>query len=102
MQIDIPETCGEDFISRDAGQRIRNLIVANWDAPSIELLTKGKTIASVSFFDEAIGLLSKRGGKLWPEIIGKLKFPDLSPGDRMLLNSVVKARRDEEALGRRT
>ena len=95
MDIDVQSVCGEDIISRDAGLKIRNLILESWDHDKIRILVKGRVIASVSFFDEAIGLLTKKSGKSWPKIRAKLEFPDLTPEDRALLNSVIRTRLEE-------
>lgn len=95
MDLDIQKLCGEDIISRDAGKKVRDQILANWNEEKIRILAGGKIIASVSFFDEAIGLLMKKGKKTWNEVRAKLDFPDLKPEDRALLNSVIKTRLDE-------
>ncbi|PIR25278.1 MAG: hypothetical protein COX62_07445 [Deltaproteobacteria bacterium CG_4_10_14_0_2_um_filter_43_8] len=90
--LDVIKVCGEDFISRDAGLKIRKLILKHWDEKGIELKFSGKSISSVSFFDEAIGLLIKRDGKSPEELKQKLKFPDILPNDKRLLNHTVLAR----------
>jgi hypothetical protein len=90
--IDVSRVCGEDIISRDSGHKIRDLILENWDKEIIELHFGGRTVGSVSFFDEAIGLLLKKGGKSVDEVRKKLKFPDLKLEDRTLLNYVVVTR----------
>ena len=92
MIIDVIEICGEDIISREAGQKIRRLVLSNWHEPLIELIFHGRRVGSVSFFDEAIGLLMKREGKTADEIKEKLRFPDLLKEDRILLNHTVAAR----------
>ena len=94
MDIDIQTICGQDTLSRDAGKILREHILANWSQAKLRLFAKGRVIASVSFFDESIGMLMKMGNKPWPEVRAKLEFPDLSKEDRALLNSVVKQRRD--------
>ena len=92
MVIDVPKICGEDLISRDAGQKIRRLILSSWNEPLIELKFNGRLVGSVSFFDEAIGLLMKKEGKSLDEIKKKLHFPDLLKEDQMLLNYTMNAR----------
>ncbi len=92
MILDVSQLCGDDIISRDAGKKIRELILSAWDEASIELHFNGRTVGSVSFFDEAIGLLVKKGGKSIGAMKNKLKFPDLKPEDRALLNYVVLTR----------
>lgn len=95
MTINVPEICGEDIISRDAGHKIREIILAHWNEENIIVKFGGKTVGSVSFFDEAIGLLLKRGDKPIAEVKKKLKFPDLKPEDSTLLNYVVATRLQE-------
>ncbi|HSA59856.1 MAG TPA: DUF4325 domain-containing protein [bacterium] len=95
MTIDVMKVCGEDIISRDAGRKVRELILQNWSEPSIEITFGGRRVGSVSFFDEAFGLLMKRGQKGVDEIRIKLKFPDLRPEDRTLLNHVFSTRVQE-------
>ncbi len=95
MVIDVVQVCGEDIISRDSGRKVRDLILSCWDEPSIDVIFGGRRVGSVSFFDEAIGLLMKRGKKSAEEIGSKLKFPDLKPEDRRLLNHVFSARVQE-------
>lgn len=97
MEINITEVCGDDVISRDSGRKVRDLILAHWNEPQIRLLFSGRTVGSVSFFDEAIGLLLKRGNKTPDELKNKLVFPDLKAADRMLLNYVVATRVKESA-----
>jgi hypothetical protein len=95
VNVDVSSVCGEDVISRAAGLKIRELLLANWSAPELSILFSGKKIASVSFFDEAFGLLLKKGGKQLPEIQAKLKFPDIVPSDLKLLNTVMRTRLEE-------
>lgn len=95
MDLDVEKVCGDDIISRDAGRKVREAILVNWSEPVIRILLRGKTVASVSFFDEAIGLLMKNGQKPFDEVREKLQFPDLTQDDRNLLNSVIKTRLDE-------
>ncbi len=98
MIINVPEICGEDIISREAGKKIRTLINDNWDQPRIEIQFGGKLVGSVSFFDEAIGLLMKRDKKTLNEMRMKLRFPDLQKQDKMLLNNIMTTRiREQEA-----
>jgi hypothetical protein len=95
MVIDVIRICGTDIISRDAGRKIRDLLLAHWAKPSLEVVFGGRRVGSVSFFDEAFGLLIKRGNKGIEEIKGKLKFPDMREEDRRLLNHVLFTRVQE-------
>jgi|SRR5579885_1821417 len=95
MKVNVSEICGEDIISRDAGKKIRDLILSHWEEDEIEVIFGGRGVGSVSFFDEAVGLLMKRGGKKIEDIRRKLKFPDLKTEDRKLLNYVFSTRAQE-------
>lgn len=102
MVIDVPGICGEDLISREAGRKIRELILSHWNEPILELHFNGRRIGSVSFFDEAIGLLMKREGKNLDEMRQKLKFPDLLKEDRILLKYTMSARiKEQDALSKK-
>ena len=101
MVIDVAKICGADLISRDAGRKVREIMLVSWHEAEIELRFSGQKVGSVSFFDEAVGLLLKRDKKTVEEIKNKLKFPDLLPPDRMLLNHVMETRIQEQRLKRR-
>ncbi|MBL6990633.1 MAG: DUF4325 domain-containing protein [Bacteriovoracaceae bacterium] len=92
MKINIKKICGEDIISRDAGKKIRDLLLENWSAKCIEISIGKIPIGSASFFDEAFALLLKREAKTIDEIKHKLKFVDICDDDRKLLNYVLMAR----------
>lgn len=96
MKLDVVKICGEDVISRDAGKKFRATILENWETPILEVLIGKTPIGSASFFDEAFALLLKRNNKSIEEVKAKLKFPDISPGDRKLLNYVMMARMTEQ------
>jgi len=98
MVIDVPEICGDDLISRASGLKIRECILTHWDQDVIEIRLHGKLVGSVSFFDEAIGLLMKREKKSLAEIKQKLKFPDILKEDRVLLNHTVMTRVREQEI----
>lgn len=92
MEINIAQVCGEDMISRSAGEKVRELMLKHWDDPTLSLDFGDRLIGSVSFFDEAIGLLTKKGGKKPEEILKKLHFVGLKKEDRDLLNYVFASR----------
>jgi hypothetical protein len=98
VDISVPKLCGTDIISREAGKKVREAILKSWSEPTIRLLFEGQVVASVSFFDEAIGLLIKKGNKSLEDMRSKLEFPDLSAEDRKLLNNVMRTRIEENNL----
>lgn len=92
MYIDVADLCGTDLISRKSGEKIRNLVVSNWNSPRITLDFKDRLVGSVSFFDEAFSLLIKKGGKDPAEVINKIELKGLRSEDRDLLNYVFATR----------
>lgn len=92
MEINVPSICGEDLISRESGKKIRSLLLDHWSESKIILDFEDKLIGSVSFFDEALALLLKKGGKSIQEIQDKIGFKNLKKEDRDLLNFVIAAR----------
>lgn len=79
------------------------MIVANWNSgETIELDFEGVRIASVSFFDESVGLLALEHPP--SEISARIRVVNIDPADRFLLNKVVSDRihEREEATGGRS
>lgn len=61
-RINIGQKFADDFISREAGEKLRNLILETAeDGDSIEIDFGGKIIASTSFFDEGFAKLAEYG-----------------------------------------
>lgn len=58
----IKEKFAQDYISREAGERLRLMILEADDAQEqIEIDFEGVTIASTSFFDEGVAKLALEG-----------------------------------------
>jgi hypothetical protein len=95
MVISISDICGDDIISRDAGKKVRDYLLAHWGEDKLEIKLGVDVIGSISFFDEAFGLLIKRGEKDPQEIIRKIKFLDIGQHDRKLINHIFKTRIEE-------
>lgn len=93
-RVDVLELCGRSRVSRADAVKLRESIEAAWHEPDvIEIDFGGVTIASVSFLDEALGLLAKK----YPlEVIRKrLKVSRITEQDRKLLNSIMSSRARE-------
>lgn len=92
MKIIIKDEFKDDYITRKAGERLRNLIIAaDADNELIELDFSNLLIASASFFDEGIAKLLEHG---WTkEKIGKIiSLKKIHTKDQMTLNEMLKYR----------
>lgn len=95
----INEFCKGAHVSRQDGARVRDAIEKNWDSGEpIELDFDGVNIASVSFFDESIGLLALEHDS--GELTARIRVTNISPADRSLLNRIVSDRLRERAANR--
>ena len=90
MQINVRQICGNDYISRSAGKKIRDILIENWDQENFEIVLGETPIGSASFFDEAFALLITLEKKEIKELQIKLNFKDLKREDKQLLNYVLK------------
>ena len=93
--INIRNHCKDDCVSRDDGLKLREWIEEQWDK-EVQLVFDfdNVLIASVSFIDEAFAKLAFEHGR--DELVEKLKFENLCPFDRALLNDLIKARLREK------
>ncbi len=90
----IESYCRTKRVSRGDGAHVRRAIEEHWnDAEPLVLDFDGVRIASVSFFDEALGLLARKHEL---EILTQhVKVENIDPADRTLLNRIVLARAKE-------
>ena len=102
ININIKKHCGDDCVSRDDGFRLREWIEKEWKNNDKLTFDFGNLlIASVSFIDEAFAKLAFNHRK--EELVNKLKFENLRPFDRALLNDLVLARiRESESSLKKT
>lgn len=90
----ISEFCHAKHVTRGDGAHLRRAIEERWDeAEPLILDFSGLRIASVSFFDESLGLLAK--AHPLPELTRRVQVENIDPSDRSLLNSIVLARTRE-------
>jgi hypothetical protein len=81
-------------VTRDDGAHLRHAIEQAWhDAGPIVLDFRGLTIASVSFFDEALGVLALEHPV--EELTRRVRVENMVAADRELLNNIVSSRRRE-------
>lgn len=85
----ISELC-PSHITRADGACLRDEIERHWDKDDTLVLDfSGLRIASLSFFDESLGLLAQ---KYQTELTRKVKVKNIDPQDRRLLNIIVNKR----------
>lgn len=90
-RINLKETCGTGKVTREDGARINRLLRAAWDSNEcIEVDFDNIRIASVSFLDEAIGLLALE--KELSEIKEKVHLNNISRFDERLLDDILTSR----------
>ena len=93
-RIGIATYCMSSRVTRGDGAHLRRAIEEHWDDDEPLVLDfSGVRIASVSFFDESLGLLAK--AHPIPELQRKIKVVNIDPADRALLNQIVVAREKE-------
>jgi hypothetical protein len=93
-RLQIAELCKDSRVFRSDGARLRQVIEKHWDSDQpIVLDFSGVRIASVSFFDESIGMLALTHPL--EELTRRIQVDHMDPPDRMLLNSIVSARASE-------
>jgi hypothetical protein len=98
-RLPIASFCNTRRVSRADGAALRREIEASWQAgESISLDFTNVRIASVSFFDEAIGLLAREHSL--EDLKVRVLVENLNPSDRALLNNIVASRSRERATDR--
>lgn len=90
----ISESFGTNHVTREDGARLRQLIEQYWsDEDALVLDFSGLRIASVSFFDESLGMLATRHPV---ELLAqRVRVENINPQDRRLLNGIVLSRAKE-------
>ena len=92
--LNIPEYCGHGRVTRADGARVRAFIEQRWGCGEpIVLDFSGVRIASVSFLDEALGLLARTHPV--EELARRVRAVNMDKSDRALLNRIVQSRARE-------
>ncbi len=90
----ISECFGTNPMTREDGARLRHLIEQYWsDQDTLVLDFAGLRIASVSFFDESLGMLATKHPV--EQLAQRVKVENIDSQDRRLLNSIVLSRAKE-------
>lgn len=91
-KINIKSEFSQDYISREAGEKLRTIILENvkTGAP-LTLDFSGLLVASTSFFDEGFAKLTSEG---WDQkkLFQTITFEGLHPKDKMILDEMCKNR----------
>ena len=91
MKIGIKNEYAKDFITREAGERLRNQISDQINnGEEVVLDFKGLVVASTSFFDEGIAKLETENSI--KNAVQKLRFLNLHPRDQELLELLCRKR----------
>lgn len=94
--INIRQDFANDFISREAGERLRNIILeATKNDSPIEIDFAGKIIASAAFFDEGFAKLTEHG---WTKekMLSLIKFKGTYKRDMQVLEDLFNKRASHE------
>lgn len=102
MRINLKKEFAEDYISRDAGEKLRNQILEIAKTGEKAVLDfSGLVIASTSFFDESIAKLAQAG---WDDeaLTCRIGLLSIHPRDKDLLISLCKKRGFKNPFGKGT
>ncbi|HUT98218.1 MAG TPA: STAS-like domain-containing protein [bacterium] len=90
-------TAGQWVATRDAGKAVREAIIGRWPKGEVIILDfEGLIIASVSFLDEAFGLLVMSLPLC--EVKNRLKVKKMDKNDYNLMNQIISSRLKQEAV----
>ena len=92
MKIEMKKEFKKDYITREAGERLRLIILQAFEkGKTLELDFTGLTIASTSFFDESIAKLVNEG---WDKkrLKQTVRIKGLNPRDQKLLEDLCRYR----------
>ena len=90
MKVIIKENFKEDYTTRPAGERLRDIILENEEL--IEIDFSEVKVASASFFDEAFAKLISEYNWKKIDFDTRVKFLNLYKHDLSLLNQVCQTR----------
>lgn len=95
-ELRVAAICEGSYVHRTDGLRLREAIESAWqEGAQAQLDFENIRIASVSFFDEAIGVLALR--LPLADIRTRVAVRNLSAPDRQLLNRILTSRAAERA-----
>ena len=89
----VGEICGSRKVTRDDGAVIHDLITKAWSEECIEVDFENIPIASVSFLDQAIGILALDHDLV--EVRRKVRLKNMHSFDERLVNDILTSRAAE-------
>ena len=100
--LNVSEICGDKIVTRDHGSSVNDRLREVWSVhDTIVVDFDNLTIASVSFLDQAIGVLALEYEV--SKINEKLSFTNMNEFDRKLLDDILVSReRQRKSNGRKT
>ena len=91
MRIRVRDICPDSRLFRADGEQLRRAILDRWEqGEPVEVDFENESIASLSFFDEAIAVLFLDRSR--DEVLSHLRTMNMVAGDRDLLNRQVGQR----------
>lgn len=91
MKINIANITKKRTVTRDEGEIIQKIITDAWDKEDKFIINFNHVlVASVSFMDEAFGMLALKHTK--DDLKNKLKIENIVDYDRALLNDILQSR----------
>jgi ABC-type phosphate transport system auxiliary subunit len=98
MKININDICDKKTVTRDDGEKINDVLRANWNkVDGFQVDFDDLLVASVSFLDEAFGRLALEHTK--EDLQEKLRFENIQDYDKALLNDILLSRFRQKELG---
>jgi hypothetical protein len=91
-EIVVSEELGGDVVTREHGKRLRSLVEERMSSGHVIIDFGGLQITSVSFFDEAFGMLARRLGE---SLMQRIEFKSIDPFDYELVKDIVHSRAEE-------
>jgi len=83
---------GGQVVTREHGKKLRELVESNLNSPPLVIDFEGLQITSVSFFDEAFGILAREKGE---SVLSKIRLEHMDPFDQALVKDIVHSRSEE-------
>lgn len=91
-KLSIKNDFGDDYISRKAGERLRDIILdSQKEGKEVQVDFSGVIVASTSFFDEGFAKLAEHGWSL-EDFESRLELVNINPFDKRVLDEMCRHR----------
>jgi len=88
----VSKELGGQVVTREHGKRLRELVELHLSSPPLVIDFEGLQVTSVSFFDEAFGILARKMGE---SMLSSIRLEHMDPFDEKLLMDIVHSRAEE-------